>query len=365
MQTIMIDPWTDRDRVRAIWTELASVTQPPPSYFLGWAWVENWLVTLPVGTRLQLVVLADDTGVPQATFFLGERVVMHGGVIPIRARFLNTTGDPELDELTIEYNCWLARPDAAITIADVVAAIAPGWDELVMPKLASDPTAIKPPWPARYGHVKHKVSHYVDLARVRGASDYLDVLQPQTRSQIKRAERLYAERGPIRVEIAGDRAHARAIFDDLVALHTATWKSRGGVGAFTPYMRRFHTRLIDERFASGEIQLVRVAAGDQTIGCLYNLVRDRDIAFYQSGFAYERDNRMKPGLVCHAQAIRYCAAAGHRMYDFLAGDARYKRSLATDAAVLVDATVQLPCVRFALETHARNLLRSWHEFRAA
>ncbi|HEY6178199.1 MAG TPA: GNAT family N-acetyltransferase, partial [Kofleriaceae bacterium] len=133
------------------------------------------------------------------------------------------------------------------------------------------------------------------------------------------------------------------------------WAERGQAGAFLPFVHRFHQRLIEQRFASGEIQLVRIRAGDATIGCLYNFVWLGEVAFYQSGLAYETDSKLKPGLVCHALAIDHAARAGHRCYDFLGGDSRYKQSLATDARELVWLRLQKPRLRFALEDAARTL----------
>jgi len=110
---------------------------------------------------------------------------------------------------------------------------------------------------------------------------------------------------------------------------------------------------------------VRVRYGGRTIGCLYNLVHDGVVAFYQGGFRYESDNKLKPGLVCHAEAVRFNAAAGHRIYDFLGGDSRYKRSLATGATELVWSTIQQTCMRFAFEDRARDMLQRWRTWRAA
>ena len=56
---------------------------------------------------------------------------------------------------------------------------------------------------------------------------------------------------------------------------------------------------------------------------------------YQSGFAYpDGDSHRKPGLTCHHLAISAHFDAGGAGYDFLAGDARYKTSLANDARTL-------------------------------
>jgi CelD/BcsL family acetyltransferase involved in cellulose biosynthesis len=50
---------------------------------------------------------------------------------------------------------------------------------------------------------------------------------------------------------------------------------------------------------------------------------------YQSGFAYcGKEGQAKPGLTCHHAAIRVALDQALDVYDFLAGDDRYKRSLA-------------------------------------
>jgi CelD/BcsL family acetyltransferase involved in cellulose biosynthesis len=81
------------------------------------------------------------------------------------------------------------------------------------------------------------------------------------------------------------------------------------------------------------------------------------VAFYQSGLAAPADHHDKPGYLCHAAAIEAAAAAGLEVYDFMAGDDRYKQNLATDEVTLVWARLQRPLVRFALE----DLVRAWRD----
>ena len=116
----------------------------------------------------------------------------------------------------------------------------------------------------------------------------------------------------------------------LEALHQASWTARGRPGAFAnPFFGRFHRALIARGLGRGEIDLFRVAAGSQIVGLLYNFrYRGHSLA-YQSGFDYAGASRhQKPGLTCHHEAIRFVARLGVVRYNFLAGDARYKRSLA-------------------------------------
>jgi CelD/BcsL family acetyltransferase involved in cellulose biosynthesis len=171
------------------------------------------------------------------------------------------------------------------------------------------------------------------------------------RAQLRRAQRGFGE---LSLDVAADEREAADIYGELVRLHGLRWRARGQPGAFAdPWFDRFHRRLIAERFRHGEIQLLRLRAGATTLGCLYNLVAGGRVLFYQSGLESFADPHLKPGYLCHAAAIRHNAAAGHAVYDLLAGASRYKQSLATDEVELVWARIQRPLCRFAIEERVR------------
>ncbi len=321
------------------------------SYFLSWGWIENWLACLPRDHRPELALLSQD-GEPIAACFVVRRRVLRHHLLPTRTLFLNATGVPRFDELVIEHNGLLRA--APITLRALVDGLTSGWDELSLPGVDASELAGLAGTRVRIRIDREVPAPFVELARVRASRDgYVGLLGPSTRAQLRRARR---GTGELVVEHAADLAHARAIYDELVALHTESWRARGQPGAFAdPWFDGFHRRLIAERFASGEIELVRVSAGGRTLGCLYNFVHRGRVLFYQSGLAREDDPRIKPGFLCHAAAIEDAARAGHAVYDFLGGDARYKHGLATHESRLVWARVQRPLARFALE----EKLRAW------
>jgi CelD/BcsL family acetyltransferase involved in cellulose biosynthesis len=83
------------------------------------------------------------------------------------------------------------------------------------------------------------------------------------------------------------------------------------------------------------VDLLRMSAGGQTFGYLYNFRFHGRVLTYQSGFDYAAAGpHEKPGMTCHHLAIEACAAEGVDCYDFLAGADRYKTSLATGAVPL-------------------------------
>jgi CelD/BcsL family acetyltransferase involved in cellulose biosynthesis len=343
LQLELVDPHSsDAERV---WRDLEAASRP--SYFLSWAWVATWLACLPRHVVPQLAVIIVG-GAPIAACFLAKRLVMHRRVVPSRAVFLNTTGVKKFDRLWIEYNGLVGHD---VALRDLLRMVPGRWDELHLPGLheraLGDVTSV-----ADVQIDRRVPSFFVDLDKAR-ARGYLALLSGQTRSQVRRAQR---EAGDVRVEIAGDLSHAMDIYSELVTLHTAQWRARGKPGAFAdPWFDRFHRMLITDRFAHGEIQLVRVRNASGPIGCLYNFTHAGRVLQYQSGMSLFENDKLKPGFVCHAAAIEHAATSGLALYDFLGGDARYKKSLSTDHTWLIWARVQRRRIRFFVADRIRRL----------
>ena len=193
--------------------------------------------------------------------------------------------------------------------------------------------------------LRRQEAPFIDLARIRaGGGDWLATLSANTRYQLRRSARFYAARGPLRLERAGSLAEALAWFDRLVALHGESWQRRGQPGAFAhPFALRFHRALIERAEPRGELDLLRLTAGEEELGYLYNVRLGGRVYAYQSGLNHRGAERHgKPGLTFHAMAVERALAGGEQTYDFLAGDARYKRSLSNASATLVWAET-VPC----------------------
>jgi CelD/BcsL family acetyltransferase involved in cellulose biosynthesis len=113
------------------------------------------------------------------------------------------------------------------------------------------------------------------------------------------------------------------------------------------------------RFGAGEIQLLRLRAGGQReVGYLYNFVRRGVVHAYQSGFRYNPDPRLKPGLVSHALAIEHNLATGARLYEFMAGASRYKASLGTLSGEMAWLVLQRDRLALRAEAALRAAVRA-------
>ncbi len=178
---------------------------------------------------------------------------------------------------------------------------------------------------------RYHPSWFVDVAANRGTgADYLATRSANTRQQLRRSDRFYEQTGPIVLTHASSLESAHAMLDQLAALHQIAWQGRGQPGAFaSPFFRRFHHALIEAAFPRGEATVMKVSSGETIVGFLYNFIWRGRSSAYQSGFVYrDEESRAKPGLTCHFAAIRDALDQGIEIYDFLAGDDRYKRSLA-------------------------------------
>ena len=100
--------------------------------------------------------------------------------------------------------------------------------------------------------------------------------------------------------------------------------------------------------------LPRIAAGECEIGCRYNFAWRGKVGAYLSGFSYEDDSKLKPGLVSHYLAIEHHLKGDARVYDLLAGDMQYKRSLAMESPPMYWADLQRPRLKLRLEDWLRD-----------
>lgn len=241
---------------------------------------------------------------------------------------LAESGDSALDAPFIEHNAPLvAEPGAALPL--LRAAWALGGARRLM--LSGVPPALAEGAGGTVLRWQERLAPRLELAGL--GADWLAARSANTRQQIRRSDRAY---GTPLLHRAADLPQALDWLDRLVALHAATWQARGRPGAFaTPFLRRFHQTLVARALPRGELDLLRVSADGKDIGYLYNFVLRGHVAAYQSGLDHAgAEGARKPGLTCHAQAIAQSVARGDAVYDFLAGDDRYKRSLASTAVPL-------------------------------
>ena len=344
-----VSPFADLNSVESIWKYM--LKRCDHSFFLSWGWVENWICSLPENSK-EVLLVAKEKNMPVLAFFVGGPIDQVRKYMPVKTISLNTTGIAEYDRLVIECNAFLSRSSSGCALKQILDSMPIEWEEFLLPWLDM---SLCPGNCLQDGlrpyHVltrKKSLSHYVDLQKVRECNgDYLSLLGKKTRRHMRQTERRYSENGTTKFQVASTVDDGLKIYDEMAALNRLTWQKRGKDSAFnSEYFYKFHRNFITKRFTTGEIQLVKLTCGEETIGCLYNFVYEGKVYLYQSGYNYKDDKRLRPGYLTNAKAIIYNSTIGNLTYDFLAGDAKYKRSLSTDYNKLVWAAIQKPYFKF-------------------
>jgi CelD/BcsL family acetyltransferase involved in cellulose biosynthesis len=346
--------------VVGLWSELAAVS-PYSSFFLSPEWVESWLETFAASLRPEILVFESD-GRPVGICLL-VRTVVRVGPFRVTRVYLNTAGENEDDSPCIEFNNILCRQgyEGSVAAALFEHLKSKRWDELAIPGLCEGP--VFDALAAVFGDLKQELSwrssYYVNLAGLRETNTPYDgALSRKWRQHLRQSMKLYAQIGDLQVEQARGVPEALEMLDELSALHQKTWIGRGKPGSyasslFLDFQRRLITRLVPRQ----EVQLLRIAAGSETVGFRYNFVQRGKVYCYQSGLSYHEDDRYKPGLVVHGCAIRHYQEQGLDDYDFLAGDAQYKKSLATDSRKLAWVLFRRRNLKFHVIETLRRLKR--------
>lgn len=321
------------------WPELAPTwgrihnTCPDASFFLSREWVDCWLATFGGDLKPDLLTFVRDGEVVGCCLLVWRTQWVRG--IPLRRVYLNCAGENEADSTCIEYNSVLSHPDCAEHVAEALGTFLRNshWDELLVQGAVEHSPFCTVASSLGGNEISIRPSHYVDFPGIRSdAAGFDAVLSSNARQQIRRSQRLYEQgNGPCTFRVANTAQEAAEIFARLVDLHQVAWQDRGRPGVFaSPHFTGFHQRLIQALFVHGQIMLMEACAGTEVIGALYGFLHRGKVYFYQSGFRYAADGRLKPGLLTHYLAIRYCLQqSALNEYDFLAGDSQYKHSLAT------------------------------------
>ncbi|HET7879357.1 MAG TPA: GNAT family N-acetyltransferase [Acetobacteraceae bacterium] len=344
--------------VQEAWQELE--VHAAPHFFLTWNWIGCWLAE----TSLRPLMLIGRAG---------DRIVLLGALIPTTRRDvlpiaihglqLHTTGDMDRDVITIEYNGFLVDLTWAGEIeANAIAFLLNGIHRCVELHLRNVPASLDSAAHASgfaVRELQRKPSWRIDLAAIRASgTPYLASLSANTRQQIRRSMRLYEVHGPLTARAAEGLAEGMAFLDGLKELHQRQWTRRGEPGAFAyPFFESFQHRLIESCLPQGTVEIVRVAAGPLVIGYIYNLIYNGHVSVYQTGFLYEADPRRKPGLVSHALCIQGHLDAGSDVYDFMAGEARYKANLGQPGPEMVYLLAQRSTWSIRLENTLRDVRR--------
>lgn len=333
--TTMSRPVLDEAGLRALerkWRALAAVSGA--SYFQDWGWV-GCMATERYADPVLIEVKRDETLVGLALF---DRRSGPRGI----SLHLQESTDPALASIFVEHSGPLLSITDPVLRQAVFAAlftyaingpigtVTTRPRRLVLSGVASDCADAATMAGGLVAKKSARIAPYASLGSDEVERPFIQRLSRNTRHQLRRSNRVYAAQGSLIIRRAETADEGIAYLNDMIVLHDRTWRARGKKGAFsTASVRRFYQLLLSDGVRAGEVDMLRVAAGDAVVGYLMNFTHAGTVSAYQSGFDYAAAGaHQKPGLTCHFLAIEHYQSLGYHTYDFLAGADRYKLSLA-------------------------------------
>lgn len=292
---------------------------------------------------------------PVAIGLLGTQPFARHGFVRGRGIFLNETGVPAQDQIWIEYNDFLvadAHPEARRQCHLCLFESIENWDECSLSGVpASSVKQIRDITDLRTLIDWQVPTYQVDLESIHAkGADYLGSLSRNTRYQIRRAVKAYEQQGELKLIRAQSLNEALAMFDAAGEYHRRRWgEGVGESGYANPEFTKFHHTLIKSGWTNGEIELLLLQLGSKPLAYFYNFVKNGRVYFYLSGIVQETQSVLKPGLVGHALAIQDYLNRGMLCYDFMGGDARYKKNLGERGQELARLRLQRPRLSLGLE----------------
>jgi hypothetical protein len=343
-----------------LWLE----TRTETSFFLSWSWIGTWLKSYfpNIDDASVDVLCVHYNGELVALSLLYKSVFSQWKRFSSKRLHINQTGNPVLDQIWTEYNglLCLSEHEAAVYSSAIVYLIKhyDGWDELqvgaITKKLADN---LHETSGLSRLDLWDSPSYGVDLVDLKEKKiDFLDSLSRNTRYQIRRSLKLYADQGGIKLQFATNEFEALQYFQEISPLHMEKWGKKPGESGFSnPEFMKFHKNLISVAFQLKQVDLIKIYCGERVLGYLYNFLYKGKIYFYLSGLVSEQDSKLKPGLCAHALVIQHYMDKGYVFYDFMGGKDRYKSSLGSEHEKLYHISLQKDRLKFKVESFLRHV----------
>lgn len=307
--------------IEARWRDLQKHSSTA-HFFNTWVWIENVIASKPQGAFL--VEARSESEI------VGLGLLYRSDAHPKRW-YLNKTGEHALDQAWIEYNDFLLHEEHS---SELRSAILSFLFTKAQPKVRSldiDMTIMTQEAIKGQGflvsHLMKVPSYKVKLPNDPRLEAVLGHCSKNTKQQIKRSIKLLEQEGELSISLLDSIAQKNDAMHQIAQLHISQWRqSDWGSGFDNGTFETFHQNLVKHP----DCKVLILKLNNKALAYGYYFCFNKRVMFYLSAITKSPDNRIKVGMVLHALAKREFSLLGYIEYDFLAGEARYKKSLSDE-----------------------------------
>jgi hypothetical protein len=314
---------------------------PQHTPFLASTWQKSWLNSLQHPPQIVTFSYQDT---PIGYVFLGKHTPIAG--LPFSIALVNQTGQQDQDQVWIEFNNIICANRYRRACIDALCRLL--FSKFSCLRITVSMCEDTSDWVAicdanNISMTRHPHAAYrTHLPPTHNFDAFYQTFSSNTRYQLRRAQRETEKRlGAITLTVAS-YSQQQAFLAELAKLHILKWgKTPEGSGFTNPMFMAHHVALITD--SPEHCSIIKLQAGNGILGYAYYLMQDSTVYFYCSGVNETvADNKIKPGYLLHLYAMQYFASQGYQIYDFMAGDFRYKQSLSSERYTMDTLTLHNP-----------------------
>ncbi len=317
-------------------------------------WTRIWIRHYGNLIPHRIAVLSSGTDIV-GMCLLSQGVGQHDGPFAIKTIHVGTAGEPEGDSVCVEYNHLLTspqyRPEFARQLMQSISQ-QESCEYFVLDGMNHDDTRafIDLNAPTEVNEVP---CHYCDLNAIRSSThEPWRMFGTSTRTNLRRSLR---DLGPVELDWGDTADQALDFYEEMIGYHRLRWNASGKAGAFSSSrFTEFHRDLIAAMVPAGRAVMVRARQASRVLGILYLMIQDNRLLYYQAGLP-EHQSKLSLGNVTQYLTMLEGARRGYDAFDFMAGDAQYKRVLSTHHNTLYWAKWRRPSVKFLVLDGLRTL----------
>lgn len=296
--------------------------------FQSTAWQRSWINSLDHFP--QLVIFKNKALILGYTFIGFHPLIKK---LPFHQGLINQTGLQKQDQVWIEFNniiCKASDREKCIEALIVHVFAQPTHFRLTISMCDNPVDWIKVAKKLNIrANVENTLGYRLHLDRNQ-SNPIINKFSSNTRSQIRRTIKKTEQALGVISLTEATPAKNMTFFTALGNKHKIKWGATAeGSGFDNPYFIEHHCYLIANY--PTKVSLLKVNAGNTTLGYAYYLISNATVYFYCSGLNYDINNRhVKPGYILHCLAAEHFAKQGYHTYDYMGGESRYKASLSSE-----------------------------------
>jgi len=331
------------------------------SVYLTWEYLSTWLEVYGNDCKLRVLTARDDNGqlLGIAPLVIGRGTTLSRSYLR-RLTFMGIHGDAAAEFLDFIIEEGREEEVAAALYRTIAVDLRKEWDILELKQVpAKSPVLTKlltilPQHGAVATRLEAVPSPFLPLPDTW--EDLLSSKSKNFKKQFKNQWNRLHKRHEVVILRAGEDLCINEAFDILIRLNHHRWGDEGQAFQSKRFVE-FYRKLATEFAEKDWLYFYLMRVDGYYVAARFDFVYGDKLWNFQGGWSHDHKD-LSLGRLFIGMSMQWCIAKGLKEYDFLAGDADYKRSWSSDSRTLLSVEALNPHSRRAFVFQQARVLRN-------